>query len=132
MSGECFIDDEGGDMLKKLTKVYNNDEAGIVPMVCREDLKVFIWDSTHPMFHITRAFENDEEEKFCLKLIQALQSECARRKNNNASWENDLDELEILLPVESTTQKFPKVSPSKIQWDQDDPRMKRLRDLGEI
>ena len=96
VSAECIEPLSYRNQKKKLLiDVYFSGKEGIVPMVCRADFKVFMWNSGTGETYAPR---KPEDIEFCEKIIQAINSPCAIKKNNNDHW--DHSKLTILEPHE--------------------------------
>ena len=70
---------------------YRGFNRVVVPAICIHDKKMFMWN---PKTGDTYAPRNRKHISLCQKLIKAIQSDCAKGRNNNDHW--NVDELTIL------------------------------------
>jgi len=73
--------------------LYGNNRFGDAPVVCRQDMKVFMWDGKDS----TYAPVKPEDIEMCNKFIEALNSPKSKERNGGI----DFSQATILKPEES-------------------------------
>ena len=80
---------------QRMNAVYNfgNNKFGDAPVICRSDMKVFMWDGKKNTYAPT----DPEDIKMCETFIEALNSEKSKDRNKGV----DFSQATILTPEET-------------------------------
>jgi hypothetical protein len=86
----------GSDYQKRIFNAYKPKQPyGIVPNICRNDMKVFMWNVNTGE---TYAAKTEDDINFCDKFVEVMKSERSRDRNANLF---DFERIARLIPEES-------------------------------